>query len=90
MGKPIQEAEPSLEGPFRVLVHAASVFLPASCLVPFAGTPYITWPLAQTFTIALRAIFQSLRYLLLVGNACHNFKLPPCATPGPRACHEGQ
>ena len=51
---------------------------------------YITWLIVQTFTIALRAIFQSLRYLPLVGNVYHNLKLPPCATPGPYACHGGR
>ena len=53
---------------------------------------YITWSITETskFTIALRAIFQSLRYLPLVENAYHNFNLPPCATPGLlRARHEG-
>jgi hypothetical protein len=66
-------------------------FLPASMSGAFRGTAYITWSITETskFTIALRAIFQSLRYLPLVENAYHNFNLPPCATPGPRARHEG-
>jgi len=69
-------------------VHAVPTrFLPGSMLGAFRGDVYITWLIVQTFTIALRAIFQSLRYLPLVGNVYHNLKHPPCATPGPYACH---
>lgn len=55
----------------------------------FRGDVYITWLIVQTFTIALRAVFQCLHHLLLVGNACHYLKLPPRATLGPCTCHDG-
>lgn len=73
------------------LVHAVLTFSP--CVYDWylsrGGDVYITWPTVQTVTIALQVIFQPLHYLLLVGNACHPFKLPTRATLGPCACHEG-
>ena len=80
----------SSECSFRTLVHTVDVFS-LRLLGTFSqgGDVYITWPIAHIVAIALQVIFQPLHHLLLVGNACHPFKLPTRATLGPCACHEG-